>query len=168
MLFPSSSTFAIGYSPSQKILHWGVLGLVILQVWSSSGIERTHGDHVAGIEPSHFDLTLHEVHTYVGLLIGALVALRVLLRLLNGVPTPEPSAHRALRLAARINHLALYVVLLALPVTGVGARYVDFQAIGPVHVLLTRALMVLVGLHVAAALWHLSRRDGVFSRMLPG
>lgn len=164
---PGASISGSAYSPLQKLLHWSVVGLVVLQVWSSGGIERSHADHLAGTEPSRFDLVLHQLHTYAGLLVGLLVALRILLRLQNGAPVPDVSPHPALRLAARINHLAMYVVLLALPITGVGARYIDFQEIGPVHVFLTRALLVLVMLHVVATLWHLARGDGVVSRMLP-
>jgi cytochrome b561 len=136
------------YSAWQKALHWTVVGLVIVQIWSSGGIGRSHADHVAGLEPSRLDLVLHEIHTYLGLLIGALVVLRILL-------------------GACVNHWALYAILLLLPVTGIGARYIDFETIGPVHVLLTRILFLLVAIHIAAALWHLLRRDGVARRMLP-
>jgi cytochrome b561 len=40
---------------------------------------------------------------------------------------------------------------------------------GDVHAVLTNVLLILVGVHVLAALWHyLFRRDRVLQRMLPG
>jgi cytochrome b561 len=156
-----------GYSPWQKALHWTVVGLVIVQIWSSGGIERSHADHVAGLEPSPLDLILHEIHTYLGLLTGGVVVLRILLRFASKAPAQDRTLHSAVRLGAFVNHWALYAVLLLLPVTGIGARYIDFETIGPVHVLLTRILFLLVAIHIAAALWHLLRRDGVAWRMLP-
>ncbi|TYR37197.1 cytochrome B [Mesorhizobium microcysteis] len=155
------------YSAWQKALHWTVVGLVMVQIWSSGGIERSHADHVAGLEPSRLDLFLHEIHTFLGLLIGALVVLRILLRVASKAPAQDRTLHSAVRIGACVNHWALYAVLLLLPVTGIGARYIDFETIGPVHVLLTRILFLLVAIHGAAALWHLLRRDGVAWRMLP-
>ena len=38
---------------------------------------------------------------------------------------------------------------------------------GDIHAAIGTILLILVGLHVLGALYHLARRDGVFSRMLP-
>lgn len=90
------------------------------------------------------------------------------MRLVVGAPSATRNVHRIIQMLAVANHLALYAVLLALPATGLLARYIDFHTFGPVHVALTRLLLALVVAHVAAALWHwLVRRDSVMSRMLP-
>jgi cytochrome b561 len=146
-----------------------VVLLVLAQVWTSGGIGRSHADHIAGIEPASYDLLLHELHTFGGLAIFGLVVLRILMRLVFGAPSAPRNVHRFIQMLAVANHLALYAVLLALPAIGLLARYIDFDIFGPVHVALTRLLLVLVAAHIAAALWHmLIRRDAVVSRMLPG
>lgn len=156
------------YALPQIIAHWLVVLLVLAQVWTSGGIGRSHADHMAGVEPGSYDLLLHEFHTFGGLAIFGLVVLRILMRLVVGAPSAPRNVHRFIQLLAVANHLALYAVLLALPATGLLARYIDFQAFGPVHVALTRLLLALIVTHVAAALWHLLlRRDSVMSRMLP-
>lgn len=156
------------YSSLQKSLHWLVVALLVVQVTTSGAIERSHTAHHEGREPDSWDLLLHEVHTYVGLAVFGLVAARILLRIVCGAPSGYTNQARILRIAATTNHILLYGVLLALPVSGVAARYVDFIYYGPVHVAMTRLLLVLVILHVAGALWHLLvLRDNVFGRMLP-
>jgi len=155
------------YSALQKAAHWLVVALCLLQIPTAAAIGRSHEAHNHGLPPAPLDLLLHEVHTVSGLAIFGLVALRLSLRLRFG-PFLAEEGSRWMRRAAAANHAALYAVLLALPVTGIGARYVDFGRIGPVHVALTRALLLLVTIHLAAVLWHTARRDGVLSRMLPG
>ena len=155
------------YSLLQKALHWLVVAILVVQLATSSAIERSHTAHHQGVEPDPWDLLLHEVHTYGGLAVFCIVALRILLRIVGGVSADTRDQARLLRIAATANHVLLYGVLLALPVSGVAARYFDFVYYGPIHVALTRLLLVLILLHVVAALWHLLiRRDEVFGRML--
>ena len=156
------------YSSLQKALHWLVVAILVVQLMTSSAIERSHTAHHQGVETDPWDLLLHEVHTFGGLAVFCIVALRILLRIIGGASSDSRDQARLLRIAATANHVLLYGVLLALPITGVAARYLDFLYYGPIHVALTRLLLALVFLHMAAALWHLLiRRDGVVGRMLP-
>lgn len=156
------------YSSLQKALHWSVVAILVVQLTTSSAIERSHTAHHQGVEPDPWDLILHEVHTYGGLAVFCIVALRILLRIIGGASSDSTGQARLLRIVATANHALLYGILLALPVSGIAARYLDFIYYGPIHVALTRLLLVLILLHVAAALWHLLiRRDDVFGRMLP-
>ncbi|MBX3584645.1 MAG: cytochrome b/b6 domain-containing protein [Rhizobiaceae bacterium] len=156
------------YTSLQKALHWLVVAILAVQLTTSSAIERSHTAHYQGVEPDPWDLLLHEVHTFGGLTVFCIVALRILLRIIGGASSGSTNQARLLRIVATVNHVLLYGVLLALPVTGVAARYLDFLYYGPIHVALTRLLLVLVLLHMAAALWHLLiRRDDIVGRMLP-
>lgn len=127
-------------------------------------------------------------HVLMGLLTGALVLPRLLLRRW-GSPPPLPETAALERAAARWAHAALYGIMILLPVTGLttvlaGRRPVpvlglfDLPAAMPlrwlqkaaeeVHEFAATTFLVLLGLHVAAALWHaLIRRDGSAGRMLP-
>lgn len=131
---------------------------------------------------------LLEGHRHFGLLVLVLFALRVALRLRLG-RLPAEDASRLLRLAGGLTHVALYTLLLALPLLGWAysnsmAKPVHFfgatlpplvspdpdlaDTLGAWHVDAAWALLGLVLLHIAAALWHhFVRHDGVLRRMLP-
>jgi cytochrome b561 len=106
-------------------------------------------------------------------------------------PPPEDGLPPRQVQSARAVHWLLYALLFVLPVLGwLNASWRGFPVImfglelpkllatrapgggwtGDVHALLaTYGLLTLVGLHVAAALYHyFIRRDGVLQRMLPG
>ncbi|MBA4208223.1 MAG: hypothetical protein C0454_01690 [Parvibaculum sp.] len=146
-------------------MHWAVLVLCLIQVPTSWAIGRTHLAHPA-TEPDPFDLFLHDVHAWSGWLILLLAFGQLGLRLVLGRPAhPENSSWLELQ-ASTAAHWALYSLLIALPVTGTIAMYVTFR-IAPVHSLLSWMLLVLVVIHVAAALWHhFYRRDDVLRRMI--
>jgi cytochrome b561 len=129
------------------------------------------------------------LHKSVGVTIGVLVVLRLLWRL-GHRPPPLPSSMPAWEVtAARLNHMLLYALLLAMPLLGFlasnftkfGVKYFGIQ-IGPffaenqawrdalqkAHGALSWVLVALVVIHVAAAFKHwLVDRDHVFQRMLP-
>jgi len=69
--------------------------------------------------------------------------------------------------AAATIHWGLYASLAAQAATGVIVAYFWAPAAWS-HKALWNVTLVLVGLHVAAALWHGVRCDGVVGRMLPG
>lgn len=62
------------YGIAQIVLHWVVVLLVVEQYATSGAILRTHAYRPLGQRPDPFDMTLHAVHTRIGLLIFALVA----------------------------------------------------------------------------------------------
>jgi cytochrome b561 len=105
------------------------------------------------------------VHIWVGFTVLAAVALRLALRVQH-VPALE-EGNPALARLARVTHIAFYVLLIALPITGALAYYLDMPAMGEIHALGKPVLIALIVLHVLAALWHqFVRRDGLLVRML--
>jgi cytochrome b561 len=101
-----------------------------------------------------------------------------------GDSRPEPVAGQkaAQELAARSVHALLYVAILVLGTSGIatvilsgavpallsGAPLPDFDRLIPrmAHGLMSKALLVLLALHVGAALWHqLVRRDHLLARI---
>ncbi|WP_414649807.1 cytochrome b [Dyella sp.] len=132
---------------------------------------------------------LLEGHRHFGLLVLLLFAARVLVRIRVGRLAAEGQSSRLLRLAAGITHLALYAVLLTLPLLGWALSNAEGK---PVHFLgLTLpalvgededladnlldwhqdaawVLLALACVHVGAALWHhFILRDGTLRGMLP-
>ena len=170
------------YDPVARFLHWGIFALMALQfalAWSMPHVGR-------GAKPEG----LIGLHISFGVLIAAIVVVRWVWRLTH--PTPlEAGTDPAWQIAAaRWTHRALYALLLVLPVLGwlngaargwspllFGivklAQVVETgspvaRQVGELHNLLSYVLLVMIGLHVLAALYHhFWRHDGVLYRMLP-
>lgn len=150
------------YPTFRVALHWGVVALIVTQWLTSGAIHRTHGTL---LPPSAIDLLLHAAHNYSGMTIGLLVGIRVLLRLFKPIPSAQLQPAILRRLSAAV-HWGIYASLLAQASTGFVAAYL-WGGAGRVHVFLWNVTLTLTAIHVAAALFHAVRRDGVLSRMLP-
>jgi cytochrome b561 len=172
-----------GYTRTAKALHWLIVALLIAQftvAWTMPHIGRdTRPD------------TLINLHFSIGVLILAFVVIRIGWRLTHPEPPPPAGMPPWQTTFARIVHWLLYLLLFVVPVLGwlnaswrgfpvimfgvelpklIATRAPDWRWTGDVHGLLANyAMLALVALHVAAALYHwLVRRDRVLQRMLPG
>lgn len=154
-----------GFSLTQIALHW-IVGLLIL-------FNLLRGDDMSGlwrqvergaVVPT---TTVAWAHIIVGSLVLVLVLWRLVLRFTRGVPPPPAGETRALTLAGHAGHSALYVLMIALPVTGLLAWFGGFNALADLHSGPLKALLwVVISLHVVAALYHqFIRKDGLLNRM---
>jgi cytochrome b561 len=171
------------YTGTAKTLHWLIVALLIAQfvvAWTMPHMKRD-------TKPE----TLINLHLSIGVLILFFAVVRLGWRAIHPEPPPEESLPPWQVQSARVLHWLLYLLLLAIPVLGwinaswrgfpvamfglelpklIAARAPGWRWTGDVHTLLaTYALLALVGLHVAAGLYHyFIRRDGVMQRMWPG
>ena len=169
------------YDATAKFLHWIIVGLLAVQYpigWLMPDIHRGQTPGAA--------MTFH---ISFGILILALIVLRLIWRLAHPVPA-EPSLPPWQRIASQVSHWLLYLLVLATTVSGwLFASFrgwtVSFfymmrlpmlasdnaaagNAIDGLHQIAEWSLLVLIGLHVVAALAHLLiYRDRVMQRMLP-
>lgn len=171
------------YGLIAQALHWlVVVGIVLQFVWAWR-IDET--DSIR----QQYQLVIQ--HKSIGMTILLLAVLRIGWRLFNPPPTLPDGMAAHERFAAAFTHWALYGLILAIPVSGwvyssaagYGAEFWGLVDNIPdlvasdealeeqsheVHRWLGRGLLALVGIHVAAALWHhLVRKDNVLKRMLP-
>lgn len=157
---------AATYAPVQVALHWLVAALVLEQYATSGAIVRTHTVHTIGQRQSPVDLVLHTMHDRLGLLLTALMALRLGFRIWVGAPAPLASrATRAwTRTTASAVHAAFYAVLIVEGAAGAIATYLWWPA-SILHVILFKVLLGLVGLHVAAVVAHHLSGTAALGRM---
>ena len=159
-----SSTNSPGYSAVQIGLHWLIAALVLVQLlFGESMVEMVDAAEEGGQVPST-DVLLSGVHYWAGIAILGLVALRLVLRLTSGVAAPRPVS--LIEWAATGMHWAFYVLLFLVPVSGLGALYVN-EELGDIHSLAKPVFIVLILVHAAAALYHqFVVKDGTLRRML--
>ena len=140
--------------------------LVLEQYATSGAIVRTHTLHTIGQRQSPTDLVLHVAHNRLGLLLTALMAVRLGYRLWAG--TPAPPASRAGRswtgTVASSVRAAFYAVLICEGAAGAVASYLWWPA-SALHVVLFKALLGLLALHVGAILGHHLLGTPVLDRM---
>ena len=180
MTIPSAK---IGYTGTAKALHWLIVLLLIAQfvfAWTMPHIGRN--------TPI---MTLISLHFIFGIIILAVAVVRLAWRMTHGEPAPEDGLPPWQHTTARIVHWLLYGLLFVVPILGwinaswrgmpvemfglalpqlIATRAPGWQWTGDVHVLLSEyGLLGLVGLHVAASLYHyFVRKDAVLQRMVPG
>ncbi len=172
---------SLRHAASLIVLHW----LIALLVLANLAL----GLYVSDLRLSPTKLQLIAYHKWIGMTVLLLVLPRLLLRFIRPAPPPLPGPAWQ-RKAAAATHGLLYVLMIAVPMTGwlmssaKGFPVVMFgavqlpdlvgksEALGDffeeAHEWLTNGLLALVLLHVAAALkHHLIDRDATLARMLP-
>lgn len=181
----SVSEFA-PYSGVARLLHW--LTVVLVLIMSLSGLVMVYRGKDLNIWDQLTD-TLYSGHKALGLVVLAVVIVRLGYRLAKGAPPDEPGLNGLQRLVAHLTHWAMYALLICLPILGwVGISM--FPALGTfgglqipaltapdkamstqvlwVHGTLAYLLIVLIAMHIGAALFHhVIRGDNVLRRMLP-
>jgi cytochrome b561 len=154
------------YTRTQILLHWAVVALVVVQLATSDAMEEAQEAVERAEAVGRGEALQSWVHIVSGLTILVLVLWRLGLRARFGAPPLPPDLSPLFRFGARAVHFALYALLIGLPVTGALTVWVE-PDFGGGHGVLKNLLLVLIVLHVSAALFHgIVRRDGVFSRMV--
>lgn len=170
------------YGSVRKLLHWLVAILVVVQIGLGVGLAY------APPEDHALAARLFGTHDGIGATILALMLLRLVLRLLLGVPVmPRGVPDWAERLA-HLNHRLMYLLLIVQPVVGYlnnGANGYPWSIFGyytipaviakdavlaeylkAAHMGIGTALIALILLHLLGAFYHgVIRRDGVLQRM---
>lgn len=171
------------WNGTARSLHWLMALLIGLQAavgWVGHEMDRS---------PLKVDVLT--AHKSLGVTLLMLVVVRLLWRWTHPAPPPPPGSARWQVWAARLTHTALYLLMIALPLSGwlvastsivpwklwwlipwpdiAAADKALHEMAGEIHEALVGCLAALLAVHVAAALWHhFARKDAVLTRMLRG
>jgi len=163
-----------------RLLHWTMAVMVLIMLCIGVAMVVSLGDYHA----------LVSIHRPLGIAILILVVVRFVNRLINPPPPLPATMSRAERLAATASELAMYGLMLVLPLVGWGmlsaARYpivlhgsvhlpfilphnaVLYAVLRKVHTILAYLFFLTFMAHVGAILFHtLIVRDGMLRRMAP-
>lgn len=153
------------YARIQIFLHWGIFLLFAFNFIVSEGMGKALRTSLEGGVPEGIVPTIHPP---IGVAVLALTVLRIILRLKLGAPALPEGNNPMMDKAAHLGHLALYALLLLIPLSGMAAWGGGIAAAGDVHEILIKLTMVLIAGHVAAALYHqFVLKDGLMMRMRP-
>lgn len=165
------------YNVVAKFLHWIIALLIIINYILGLTLDNTYW---------------YDIHKQTGLTIFFLVLLRIVWRLTSKYPNKLESISDSEQLAARIGQIALYILMLAIPISGIimtqihgrplsiwGIVTVPIligsqtqsakQLISELHLWLAHMIIFIAFVHAAIALaHHYILRDRLLSRMLPG
>jgi len=165
-----------------KLFHWAMAALIFAQIALGLAAVSWH------VSPTKLNLFVW--HKSTGMLILALLALRLLWRLSSRVPALPAEMAAWERMGAHLSHFLLYALMIALPLTGwviASASNVPFRIFwtlplpaiaapdkavadlfASVHGWLVALLAAVLFAHIGAALrHHYVKRDSVLTRMLP-
>ena len=175
------------YAVIQRLLHWLIVVLVVLALIAGGTIGYLGFEGLrAAFGPAGTDF-VYTTHKTLGVLILGFMVLRILARLGFGKPAYAQPIPAPQRIASQIVHALFYVLLLAMPILGwlatasggfpvhlfhielpglIGRNKELSEALFLWHRYIAYALMGLIVLHVAGALYHWRvRRDEVMQRM---
>ena len=170
------------YNPGLRALHWLMAALIFvalpLGVWASllpRGEQRS-------------EVLL--IHKSIGVTVLGLVALRIVWRIITGARAYAEPLGRLTHAAARGGHLALYALMIAMPVSGyltstAGGNAVSWfglftlprvvgkdkfldEAASWAHLVFAWVIAFVLAAHLGAVVWHaVIKRDSVLTRMWP-
>lgn len=165
-----------------RMLHWAMAVLILFTLGLGTALGR--------MEPGLTNLWLYGLHKTIGLTLLALVILRLVWHRFSPPPRPIGPANAFPARLARLTHVLIYLLLLAIPLagwiassaTGIDVMFADrwvVPAIAPVseawedwgffvHRTLTKLLLALLLLHVAGAAKRGFEHDGTLRRMILG
>lgn len=152
-----------GYSGLQIGLHWAIALLIGVNYLVSEGMEQSfdgmmEGNAVTGWTPM--------IHVYVGVAVLALVVIRILVRFASGAPAPVQGGTLLDKLG-EVSHWVLYALMLVVPALGAVSWYLKIDQTAGLHVIVMNVMMILIGLHAVAALFHqFILKDHLLLRMM--
>jgi cytochrome b561 len=170
------------YDPGLRTIHWLMAALIFcglaLGVWATllpRGASRS--------EVLFF-------HKSIGVTVFGLVVLRIIWRLVAGAPDYAEPLGRLIHAGSRAGHLALYALMIAMPVSGyltstasgaplpwfglfslprlVGKDKSLAEATAWAHYIFAWTIAFVLAAHLGAVVWHAAiKRDTILTRMWP-
>lgn len=168
------------YNRTARVLHWLIALLLLGQFvfgWWLGDIPRN--------TPARGYFV--NFHKSTGMLLGLLILLRLGWRVMHAPPALPAVMAQWQRKLATASHHVMYLCMVLMPLSGYiasnfsrhGVKFFNAVTLPPwgpddkqvyalfnqIHKTTAALLLALLVLHVAAAIWHGLRRDGIFSRI---
>ena len=170
------------YHPALVALHWTLALLLALALGMGTFVLAQTPNYAVG------KIGALRGHMIMGVAIGALMLVRLIVRLRTSHPPAQSAGHAALDRLRNLAHTGLYVLVFAMAASGGATAMLaglpeivfgntmaplpeSFYAYPPrfVHGWIAKALFLVIGFHLIGALFHQFRlKDRLLSRMWSG
>lgn len=168
------------YTKVAITLHWVIAVGVLIQIafgWWMIDIPK----YPVGQRAYYFN-----IHKSIGITLGLLIVLRLYWRLKHGAPPLPSHIPHWQQLAAKASHFLMYACMVIMPVSGyLGSSFTKYpikywgytlphwgwesevykNICSQVHYTTVIIFMVLIAIHLLAAIKHMMARDGVIQRI---
>lgn len=166
------------YNTTSQCFHWLVAALILLMLALGFSLD---------LVPDEWRRMVMKTHKATGTLILGLAVMRLIWQMFARNPPPPAGPWLQVK-AAQVMHILLYALMLAMPLTGLMmmsavGNSVDFyglvqippllpenemmDTLAAIHGWLAYALLALIGLHTAGALYHhIILKDDLLLRMI--
>ncbi|NLS16506.1 cytochrome b [Rhizobium sp. P40RR-XXII] len=158
------------YSIPQRILHWLMALLIFFNLLFPDGMNAWRHLVRNGQTPSSADIASANIHAYAGIAVLLLAIVRLAVRFSSNVPATPDDQPAFLHYLAQLTHVLLYVLIFAMPLSGMAAYYLGIDTAAFVHGGPIKSLLwIVVVLHILGALLqHFYFRSDVLRRMTIG
>lgn len=167
------------YHPALVALHWIVAVMILMALFLG-------GPGLANIDNADpGKVTALGGHMIWGIVVGALMLIRLLVRVKSQHPPAADAGNAALNSGAKVSHWAMYVLVFAMVGSGLGIAFsanlfeiafggtglslpADFSGISArvAHGVIASLITALIALHLLGWAYHqFIRKDGLISRM---
>ena len=154
------------YNKFHILIHWLVVIVILLQMNTGDKIAleflalRNEGIKNDG------NTSNSQIHILGGFLLILLMAIRIFLRIKFGVPAPTRKTNDLLKFLSTLVHLGIYLILFAIPITGLLAFSTVNVELGIAHKILVNVLYIFVIIHLIGVAYHqLFLADNIMERI---
>ena len=166
------------YGIISKALHW--LSAIILF------IQIPLGFYLVDLDFGDQRITIEDIHVTLGLTVFYIIIIRLINNILNPTPKLDPSIFKGQRFLAKMNHVLLYVAILAITISGILKKLFNGETLTivyqkiqiqdnfelgelfyDIHVISNYVLITLITIHILAVIVHkLFFDDNLLKKML--
>ena len=166
------------YGIISKVLHWLSAAILFIQI--------PLGFYLVDLDFGDQRITIEDIHVTLGLTVFYIIIIRLINNILNPTPKLDPSIFKGQRFLAKMNHVLLYIAILAITISGILKKLFNGETLiilfkeiqinenfdladqfYEIHILSNYTLIGLIVLHISAVIIHkLFFGDNLLKRIL--
>ena len=166
------------YGFISKVLHW--LSAIILF------IQIPLGFYLVDLDFGEQRITIEDIHVTLGLTVFYIIIIRLINNILNPTPKLNPSIFKGQRFLAKMNHVLLYIAILAITISGILKKLFNGETLTiifkeiqinenfdladqfyEIHIIANYILIGLIVIHITAVIIHkMFFEDNLLKRIL--
>ena len=160
------------------MLHWLSAAILFIQI--------PLGFYLVDLDFGDQRITIEDIHVTLGLTVFYIIIIRLINNILNPTPKLDPSIFKGQRFLAKLNHVLLYIAILAITISGILKKLFNGETLTiffreiqinenfdltdqfyEIHILSNYTLIGLIVLHITAVIIHkLFFGDNLLKRIL--